>query len=99
MVVHVVMIRFKEKDREKHLAEAKRLIEDMIGKVPSLLSIRCGINFAEEDRAMDLCLTAEFADRKGLQEYAVHPEHLKVIDYIKKVADYSKVVDYETVQS
>jgi hypothetical protein len=92
------MIRFKDENKEKHLFEAKEMIEEMDGKVPSLLSVKCGINFAREDRAMDLCLIAEFADRNGLHEYAVHPEHLKVIDYIKKFADYSKVVDYETVQ-
>jgi hypothetical protein len=46
---------------------------------------------------MDLVLRATFDVRQGLEEYAVHPEHLRVIDYIKSVAEYSRVVDYETV--
>ncbi len=38
---------------------------------------------------------AKFKDRDGLREYANHPEHLKVIQDIKDVVLYTKVVDYE----
>ena len=97
MVTHVVMIKFKEsEEKDRHLREAKVMIDDLMGRVPSLRSMETGINFSPEERAMDLCLIATFDDRKGLEEYAVHPVHLKVIDYIKSVAEYSKVVDYES---
>ncbi|ADV45735.1 Dabb family protein [Nitratifractor salsuginis] len=98
MVVHIVMIKFAEAaDKNERIREAKRRIDALIEQVPSLRSMETGINFSEEERAMDLVLTTTFDDRKGLEEYAVHPEHLRVIDYIKSVAEYSKVVDYETV--
>ena len=98
MVVHIVMIKFTEHpEKEQRIREAARLIEGLPGKVPSLKRMETGVNFSPEERAMDLVLTATFADRQGLQEYAVHPEHLKVIDYLKQVTDYSRVVDYETV--
>jgi len=98
MIVHIVMIKFREGEGEaSRIEKAKALIDGLEGKVPSLRSMETGINFAEEDRAMDLVLRATFDDRKGLEEYAVHPEHLKVIEYIKSVAEYSKVVDYEAL--
>ena len=96
MVTHVVMIRFREsEEKERNLRLAKEKIDGLMGKVPSLRSMETGINFSPEDRAMDLCLIATFDDREGLEEYAVHPEHLQVIEFIKSVAEYSKVVDYE----
>ena len=98
MVVHIVMIKFADAaEKGERIREAKRLIDALVEKVPSLRSMETGINFSPEERAMDLVLRATFDDRKGLEEYAVHPEHLRVIDYIKSVAEYSRVVDYETV--
>jgi hypothetical protein len=92
------MIKFTEHpEKAERIREAARRIEALHGKVPSLKGMKTGVNFSPEDRAMDLVLTATFVDRRGLDEYAVHPEHLKVIDYLKEVTDYSKVVDYETV--
>jgi len=95
MVIHIVFMAFKEENKHENLLEAKHRIEAMMGKVESLRSIEVGINFAHEDRAMDLALTARFDDRAGLEAYATHPVHLKVIDFIKSVAEYTKVVDYE----
>jgi antibiotic biosynthesis monooxygenase (ABM) superfamily enzyme len=98
MVVHVVMIKFKEdSQKEERIREAKERIDALMGKVPSLRSMETGINFAREDRSMDLVLTATFDDREGLEAYAVDPEHRKVIEYIRSVAEYSKVVDYEKI--
>ncbi len=98
MVVHIVMIKFTEHpEKAERIRKAARQIEGLLGKVPSLERMETGVNFSPEERAMDLVLTATFADRQGLEEYAVHPEHLKVIGYLKQVTEYSKVVDYEAV--
>ena len=97
MVTHIVLIKFREEPgREENIRKAKELIDGLTTKVPSLRSMETGVNFSPEERAMDLSLIARFDDRKGLEEYAVHPDHLEVIDYIKSVAEYSKVVDYES---
>ncbi len=95
MITHIVFIALKPENKAENALEATQRIEAMMGKVESLRSIEVGINFAEEDRAMDLALMARFDDRKGLEAYAVHPIHLEVIDFIKSVAEYTKVVDYE----
>jgi len=95
MVTHIVFFQLKPENKTANSLEAKRRIEAMMGKVDTLRSIEVGINFAEEERAMDLVLTARFEDRAGLKAYAIHPVHLEVIDYIKSVAEYTKVVDYE----
>jgi hypothetical protein len=95
MVVHIVMFKFKEENRQANLIQARQMLEELMGAVPTLRSMDVGLNFAQEDRAMDLSIITTFESRAGLEAYAVHPEHLKVIDFIKQVVEYSKVVDYE----
>ena len=46
------------------------------------------------ERAMDLSLISTFETKEGLMEYATHPAHLEVVDFIKEVTVASKVVDY-----
>ncbi len=98
MVVHIVMIKFAEHpEKAERIRETQRRINALMGRVPSLRSMETGINFAREERAMDLVLRATFDDREGLEAYAVDPVHREVIDYIRSVAESSKVVDYETL--
>ena len=76
------------------MIQAKQMLENLMGAVPSLKSIDVGMNFSEEERAMDLSIITAFESKEDLDAYAIHPEHLKVVDFIKTVVDYSKVVDY-----
>jgi len=94
MVKHIVMFDFKEENRESNLQKAKVMLEALMETVPTLKKMEVGINFSQEARAMDLSLYSEFDDKEGLKAYAVHLEHLKVVEFIKSVASASKVSDY-----
>jgi len=95
MTVHIVMFKFKEENKKANIIQTRQMLENLMGAVPSLRSIDVGVNFAEEERAMDLSIITSFESKESLDAYAVHPEHLKVVDFIKTVVEYSKVVDYE----
>jgi len=98
VVVHIVMIKLKDEfNNQETKKEVKSKIESLLGVIPSLKSMEVGINFADEERAMDISLIATFNDKEGLREYAVDKYHQEVIEFIKKVASYTKVVDYEKV--
>lgn len=94
MVVHIVMFKFKEEHKKANMIQAKQMLENLMGAVPTLRSIDVGMNFANVDRAMDLSIITVFESKEGLDAYAIHPEHLKVVEFIKTVVEYSKVVDY-----
>ncbi len=94
MVVHIVMFQFKEENKKANIIQVKQMLESLMGAVPSLKSIDVGLNFADEARAMDLSIITAFESKEDLKAYAVHPEHLRVIDFIKTVVEYTKVVDY-----
>jgi len=94
MLVHIVMFKFKEENKKVNIIQAKQLLENLMGAVPSLRSIDVGVNIIETDRAMDLSIIAVFESKEGLDAYDVHPEHQKVVSFIKSVVEYSKASDY-----
>ena len=94
MVTHIVLFTFNEENKEQNILEAKNMLEALMGKIDALKSIEIGINFDKAARAMDLSLHSTFENVEDLNSYAIHPEHLKVVDFIKSVTQYSKVVDY-----
>lgn len=96
MIVHIVFFKFKEEQKKENIKKSKELLLSLPDTVPTLKLIEVGENFANEDRAMDLSIITHFDSLEDLQIYAIHPEHLKVVDFIKQVVEYSKVVDYET---
>ena len=95
MVMHIVMFQFQKGTSETIKEEIKQQIEGLADLVPGLLNIKVGQNFAQEERAMDMVLISHFECKEDLDFYATHPEHLKVVEYIKTVAEYTKVVDFE----
>jgi len=94
MVVHIVAFQFKNGNKKANIIQAKQMLENLMGVVPTLRSMDVGLNFSAEERAMDLSIITTFESKEGLDAYVIHPEHLKVVDFIKTVVEYSKVVDY-----
>lgn len=88
------MFKFKEENRESNILKAKELLNALEGKINELVSMEVGVNFDTADRAFDLSLYSKFQTKEDLNAYAIHSEHLKVVEFIKSVASESKVVDY-----
>ena len=74
--------------------ELKTMLKELEYSIDSLLKIEVGINISTKPSAHDIVLTADFKDITGLDEYRVHPEHVKVLDYLKVVMEKAVVVDY-----
>ena len=94
MVVHIVLFQFKEENKSEHIQKASEMLNALPESIPTLKSMEVGINFSDKDRAMDMSIITLFDSREGLEVYAAHPEHVKVVDFLKKVVVESKVVDY-----
>ncbi len=94
MVTHIVLFKFKEENIEANVQKASGMLNALLESVPTLKSIEVGINFSNGERAMDLSIITTFDDKDGLEQYVIHPEHLKAVEFIKSVVAESKVVDY-----
>ena len=61
----------------------------------SLEQLKCRDIFAAVP-ATDIVLYTTFRNKEDLQTYAVHPLHVEVVEFIKKVAAERRVVDFES---
>jgi hypothetical protein len=99
MVKHIVMLRLKDYDNKTQKLEnalkLKKALEALKGQVDVLNSIEVGLNFNEKPNAFDLVLTTTFDSEQDLEIYRMHPEHKKVLVFLRTVTDESAVVDYE----
>ena len=95
MIVHIVMLKFKEENKAVNIKNVENQLNGLVFKIDELNSIEVGIDFNQSERAFDLSLYSTFDSREALDAYAIDAEHLKVVSLIKEVTIESKVVDYE----
>lgn len=88
------MFKFRDENKSANIKEVTKRLNALVELIPSLKSMEVGVNFTLSDRAFDLSLYSTFESKEDLDAYAVHPEHLKVVELIKSVTLESKVVDY-----
>lgn len=94
MIVHIVMFKFKDENKSSNIEEVTKRLNALVQLIPTLKSMEVGVNFTPSDRAFDLSLYSTFETKEDLDAYALHPQHLKVVELIKSVTVESKVVDY-----
>jgi len=95
MLKHIVMMKLKEtSEKEQHQIK----LVDMLQKLPQYIQVieelEAGKNFSTRPTAMDVVLVVSLKDESALDEYRIHPEHVKVLNFIKQVVGEIKVVDY-----
>ena len=94
MIVHIVMFKFNEQNKETNIKKVTKELNDLVEKIDELKSIEVGVDFNQSERAFDLSLYSTFETKDDLKAYAIHPAHLEVVELIKSVTSESKVVDY-----
>ncbi|MBX3281539.1 MAG: Dabb family protein [Acidobacteria bacterium] len=94
MLTHIVCWKYKaevsDEEMQGHVASLKALV----GVVPGIESFAVGRDILGLDRSFDTGLVATFADRDALESYTVHPEHQKVAELGKKLAERAVSVDF-----
>lgn len=93
-LTHVVLFKFKQPTDEV-LEKAAALLRGLSGQVPQLISIEVGLDVLHSTRSYDLVIITRFASLADLEAYQAHPEHVKVLDYLRTVLGGSVAVDFE----
>lgn len=98
MLKHIVMWRFKDvaegADKKANLLKAKSLLDALPRTIPSIMDFEVGIDILRSDQSFDLVLNSSFADQDALRTYQTHPDHVKVVEFLRKVQVTKNVVDY-----
>lgn len=95
MLTHIVLFRLKDKNEES-MQKMKELLLGLKDQVPCLKFIEVGTDIVHSERSYDVGLYTKFDSLKDMEEYQVHPAHLKVLEYIKTVKESSVAIDYES---
>ncbi len=96
MLHHIVFFKLNKQlaERDEKLAVMQQMLLALKDKIDVIQELECGRNFSTRDSAYDLALVVKLADEDALEAYRVHPEHQKVLGYIKEIKPQTAVVDY-----
>lgn len=100
MIKHIVLWSFRSqaegRNKQENIELAREKLLGLIKSITEVKSMEVGININTGQDAYDLALYSEFENEKDLDTYQKHPEHLKAVDFLRKVRDKRVVADYQT---
>ena len=100
MIKHIVMWKLKDfaegESKAENARKIKILLESLNGKIKEIQRIEVGIDVLHTDASADAVLYSEFASLEDLNTYQKHPEHVKIVQFIRGVSVERRVIDYET---
>lgn len=97
MIRHIVMWNLLGKTPEEKVQNIQRLsqsFESLRGRIPGLIHLEIGVDQSRIDYACDVVLYSEFESVQALENYATHPEHLRVKDEVAGLRIARHQVDY-----
>jgi len=83
-----------QESKQQNAQKAKQILENLNGKIPGLLKIEVGIDLIGDNNTADILLYSEFESEQALNDYRVHPEHEKVLPFMKSIIADRHVMDY-----
>ena len=95
MIKHVVMWKFKEENKEENMKKARELLLALPCIISELKKMEVHFDIMHTDMSMDMILDTEFLTVEDMKAYAVHPEHVKVLGFIRSVIESRVVLDCE----
>lgn len=82
-------------NKRENALKLKAALESLKVKINKIIEIEVGINYTDSTFACDVVLYSIFNSKEDLDIYKVHPEHLKVVEFVQKIIESRSVVDYE----
>jgi hypothetical protein len=99
MIKHIVMFKIKDgvdgRSKAESIAEAKRQLEALNGRIPGLISLEVGVDYSATDASADMIIYSVLESREAVDAYAVHPEHTAILPFLKSIFSERRLVDYE----
>ena len=100
MIRHIVFWKMKENAEGASGQEnAQKMVEKFFslkGQIEGLVSIEAGVDFNKSDAAYDIALVTTFNTVEDLNFYQTHPKHVAIVEFVRKVVEDRRVVDYVT---
>ena len=95
MLNHVVMLKFKPDVKESEIEDLENALDELPNSIVEIQMYEFGRDVIRSDRSYDFALVSLFANTDALSRYASHPDHMAVLEKIKKICQNVITVDYE----
>ena len=96
MIQHIVLLRWKAEASPEAADRAMAELLKLRDKIPGIVELSCGVNFAERSNGYTHGFTVRFTNRAALDAYLLHPEHQRVVqNFINPIRADVLVFDYE----
>jgi len=99
MLRHIVLWKLKDQaegaGRAQNIQRMRAMLEALPGVISEIKGFEVGQNAPSDETSYDLALYSTFASRQALQAYIEHPEHQKVVSFVRAVTAQRALVDYE----
>lgn len=98
MVRHIVMWKFKDEaeglTKEENLLKVKAMLEALPEKIDFIRHMEVRLNENDNGKNFDAVLISEFDSIEDVKRYRVHPDHVKISQYVSLVRLDRASVDY-----
>lgn len=98
MIEHVVMWKFTDgegRTKEENCAYVRERLLALPALISEIKMMQIGRDVSGTDMSYDMMLVTRFDSLEDLHAYKVHPDHVAVSEYVKKVRTARVVLDAE----
>lgn len=99
MIRHTIMWKFTDNyegmDKNAVMDYVETHLKALVGVIPEIRGMKLERDILRSERSFDMIYLSEFESLEALETYRVHPEHVKVAEFIAKVRVAQAVTDTE----
>ena len=96
MLTHIVIWKYRPDVEREVREEHVRLLRKLASLIDEVDSLSVGFDTMQLPRSFDTGLTSTFKDRAALDAYTIHPEHIKVAEFGRRISAQVFSVDFES---
>lgn len=94
MLKNVVFFKFKSEVKGADIVELEKGLAALPGAIPEIQEYVFGRDVIHSERSYDFALVSGFADLKAMERYQKHPDHLPVLELVKRICSTVLAVDF-----
>ena len=95
MLTHIVIWKYRADIEQEVREEHVGLLRALAATISEIVSLSVGFDVLGLPRSYDAGMVAVFRDRRGLESYTIHPDHIKVAELGRSISEHIASVDFE----